>query len=234
MKSSYATALCGIAALYLAGCAHASTQQSSSPSAQPARAESSASHIRGTIAHVSATAMSVTTSAGTMKLRLPASVGVAAVVPATRAEIKTGTFIGVANVPQGKTDRALEVVVFPNSLRGTGEGNYPWDLPAKSNGGSMMTNGTVASQGTHSGGSMMTNGTVSSAQHSGQMLLNVRYKGGVQHIIVPQNAPIVRIEAGRRALLVPGAHVFVMAAKARGHLLAMRIIVGKNGAVPPM
>lgn len=225
-------------ALLIAGaaaCSSPSAQQSAQQSAQPAAsaAAPALTHIRGTVTAVSASSLTIKTPTGNMTVMLPAKPGVVAVVPATRAAIKPGTFIGTANVPGSKTDRALEVVVFPNSMRGTGEGNYSWDLSPKSGGSSMMTNGTVASEGAASH-SMMTNGTVSSAKGSGQLMLDVTYKGGVQHIVVPANVPIVQIVPGTPALLVPMAHVFVVAKGAAPHMTAARIIVGKDGAVPPM
>ncbi|HEX8806827.1 MAG TPA: hypothetical protein VF741_07750, partial [Candidatus Aquilonibacter sp.] len=116
-------------------------------------------------------------------------------------------------------------------MRGTGEGNYPWDLTQKSNQTSMMTNGTVASP---NGRSMMTNGSVSHASGTGAMTIDVTYKGGQQHIIVPANIPIVRIEPGTRALLMRGAHVFVVASGDPSHPVAQRVVIGEDGAIPPM
>lgn len=234
MKHSHAYLVAAVATIALTACAQSSTQQTTQSSVEQSPAAAPAtSHIRGVIANVGAKAMTVATKTGPVAIALTAKTGVAAVVPASRSDIKTGTFIGTANVPNGTTDRALEVVVFPNSMRGTGEGNYSWDLAPASGGSSMMTNGTVASQGAH-GGSMMTNGTVTGKQHAGSMMLDVTYKGGAQHIAVPANAPIVRVEAGSPALLVRGAHVFVVAARADGKFSALRVLVGKDGAVPPM
>jgi hypothetical protein len=187
-------------------------------------------HVRGTIVSVRANAFTVSTGRGDVVVTLAPKTGVAAVVPGSRSDIKAGTFIGTANVQGSGTDRALEVVVFPNALRGTGEGNYAWDLAPKSGGTSMMTNGTVAS-GAHS---MMTNGNVQSATGSGAMTLTVTYKGGQQRIMVPANAPIVRIEPGNRSLIAKGADVFVVASGNLSHAVAMRVVVGKDGAVPPM
>jgi hypothetical protein len=188
-------------------------------------------HIRGTIERVEPSAFVVETAHGDVTVSLPAKTGVAQVVPGTRADIKPGTFIGAANVPNGATDRALEVVVFPNAMRGTGEGNYGWDLAPPSGGHSMMTNGTVAPM---SGHSMMTNGNVAHESMNGPMTLDVTYKGGQQHIVVPPNAPIVRIEPGTRAMIAKGAHVFVVATGTMAHATALRVVVGEQGAVPPM
>lgn len=188
-------------------------------------------HVRGTIVGVHASSFTVSTARGNVTIALLPKTGVAAVVPGSRADIKPGTFIGTANIQGGPADRALEVVVFPESMRGAGEGNYPWDLAQKSHGTSMMTNGTVASP---HGRSMMTNGTVSHAGGTGAMTIDVTYKGGRQHIIVPANIPIVRIEPATRALLMRGAHVFVVATGDPSHPVAQRVVVGKDGTVPPM
>lgn len=187
-------------------------------------------HLRGTIAHVTANAITVMTAKGAIVVSVAPKTRVAAVVPGSRADIKPGTFIGTANMQGNGIDRALEVVVFPDAMRGTGEGNYAWDLSPKSGSSSMMTNGTVA-QGRQS---MMTNGTVAHTMRNGAMILTVTYKGGQQRINVPANAPIVRIEPGSRALIHRGAHVFIVASGDMTHPVAMRIIVGKDGAVPPM
>lgn len=188
-------------------------------------------HVRGTLVRVQPASFTVATASGNVTISLPPKAGVAAVVPGSLADIKPGTYIGTANIQGGPEDRALEVVVFPDAMRGAGEGNYPWDLTQKSNQSSMMTNGTVASPNGHS---MMTNGSVSHASGTGAMTIDVTYKGGQQRIIVPANVPIVRIEPGTRALLTPGAHVFVVASGDPSHPVAQRVVVGKDGAIPPM
>jgi hypothetical protein len=189
-------------------------------------------HVRGTIVSThGSSSITVATARGNVVVMLPPKTGVAAVVPGSQSDIKSGTFIGTANVQGGATDRALEVVVFPDAMRGTGEGNYAWDLTPHSSGSSMMTNGTVANG---SGTSMMTNGNVKSATGHGQMTLTVTYKGGQQRIIVPANVSIVRLEPGSPALLMRGAHVFVIATGDPSHPVAQRVVVGKDGAVPPM
>jgi len=117
-----------------------------------------AQHVRGTISAVTPKLVTVTTATGSVSVPLDAKTKVAGVVPATASEITSGTFIGTANVPGPGAARALEVVVFPKALAGTGEGDYPWDLPARGRSSSTMTNGTVASGGSRT--SMMTNATV--------------------------------------------------------------------------
>jgi hypothetical protein len=94
----------------------------------------------------------VATSTGTVRVRLAPSTPVATLVQSDRAQITDGSFLGITSVtePDG-SQRAVEVHVFPEAMRGTGEGSYGWDWPG-AQGGSKMTNGTA---------SKMTNGTVS-------------------------------------------------------------------------
>ncbi|HEY5258369.1 MAG TPA: hypothetical protein VIJ12_08320 [Candidatus Baltobacteraceae bacterium] len=194
----------------------------------------SGKRIRGTIVSVSPSTMMVSTGTGSVKLALAPSLRVLGVVKATSADVKPGVFVGIANVPVAGSMRALDVVIFPESMRGAGEGNYPWDpqgMPSARNAhGSMMTNGTVSSGETH--GSMMTNGTV--ARHTTGAAITISYKGGSQPIVVPPNAPIVRLVPGSSALLLPGAHVFVMTKSNGGRSSIARIMVGERGVVPPM
>ncbi len=185
-------------------------------------------HIRGTITAASPSSLTVTTDRGTVQVAVSPSTPVAGVLPASTSDIKPNTFIGTANVRGAGTSRALEVVVFPNSMRGTGEGDYAWDLPASS-GSSMMTNGTVS----HGSSSMMTNGNVTHAAGSGAMTITVAYKGGSQVITVAPGTPIVRVVPGNHSLLKPGAHVFIVA-KPGATPVAVRVIAGENGTVPPM
>jgi hypothetical protein len=137
-----------------------------------------------------------------------AKVGIEAITP--------NAFVGAATMQQSDgTLSALEVLVFPESGRGSGEGHYPWDLQP----GSMMTNATVAE--------------VVAMGASRRMTL--RYKDGEKVIVVPASAPIVTFEAGDRAMLKAGAHVLLTATRQPdGSLTAARVAVGKDGLVPPM
>ncbi len=187
-------------------------------------------HVRGTISTVSATSVVVATPTGPVSVALDAKTAVVGVVPATIADIKTGTFIGTANVPGPGAARALEVVVFPKSMAGTGEGDYAWDLPAGGKKSSTMTNGTVAmSDGKKS---MMTNATVKSTSGSTMKTMTLTYKGGSKTVSIPENAPIVRVVPGTKALLAKGAHVVAFPGAKAG--ASPFIIVGEKGVVPPM
>lgn len=172
--------------------------------------------IRGTIDASGASSISLTTRSGQqLTVALSSDTVIVAIVPFRLQDIKAGSFIGAAAMPQPDgTQRALEVHVFPESMRGTGEGHRPFDLQPQST----MTNGTV--------------GTVSG---SAGRTLTVGYGDGQKTIVVPPDTPVVTYEPGSPALLMPGAHVIVMGTEASdGKLSATRISAGKDGLVPPM
>jgi len=182
-----------------------------------AAAAQQAVRLRGTIERVDGHALTVKTAAGAdAKLSLTADARVIAVVKASMADIKKGTFLGSAAMPQPDgTQKALEVHIFPEDMRGTGEGHRPY-APVTN---STMTNGTTAGA------------TVSGVDGS---TITVRYKGGEQKIVVPPNVPVVRFVTGSAADLKPGAAFTVLAAvkKADGSYEAQRINVGRDGTVP--
>jgi len=172
--------------------------------------------LRASIDAVDTVSLSLTTRAGQkVTVALVPETVVVAIVPIKLEEIKPGSFIGSAAMPQPDgTQRALEVHVFPESMRGTGEGHRPFDLQPEST---------------------MTNGTVGAVTGTTGRTLTVGYQGGEKTIVVPPDCPIVTYEPGTRALLVPGAHVILMGTEAAdGKISATRVSVGKNGLVPPM
>lgn len=145
--------------------------------------------------------------------------------------LKPGAFVGTTAVAQPDgTLLAQEVHVFPESMRGNGEGHRPMDTEP----GSTMTNATIASIGESDAPSRGTisKETVSASAH--QRSLTLRYQGGEKVVVVPDTVPIVMVEPADRSLLAPGAHVVVFATtKPDGSLVAERVTVGKNGFVPP-
>jgi hypothetical protein len=201
-------------------------------------------HVRGTVTDVTATGFTVQTDAGPRNIIIAADTRITGVVPSSIDEIKPGSFIGSANVPNGTTSRALEVVVFPPAMKGSGLGDYAWDLPAKGAGGSAMTNGSVMSSAMTNGTvkkmkpmesmpSAMTNGTVKTATGSGDRTLVIDYGKGEKTIDVPAGAPVVTFQPAVRTDIVKGAHVFV-AALPGDPATAKLVAVGINGTVPPM
>jgi hypothetical protein len=173
--------------------------------------------VRGTIERVEGGVYIIKAKGGDeLKLTLAPNAGVSAIVKASLADVKAGSYVGIATLPQADgTQAALEVLIFPEAMRGVGEGHYPWDLQPSS----MMTNGSV-------------NQTVAAVD--GQVL-TIKYKDGEKKITVPANAPIVTFAPGDKSELKPGAAIFVAAAKQQpdGTLLAPRIGVGR-GVAPPM
>jgi hypothetical protein len=195
-------------------------------------------HVRGTIESLDGQVLTVATSDGSVRVQLAPSTAIATVVQSNRSHLTDGSFLGITSVagPDGSR-RAVEVHVFPEAMRGTGEGNYAWDWPGAS-GNSKMTNGTASkmTNGTVSN-SKMTNGTVT-AQDGGSSL-TLQYKdgssGGSQAITIPPGIPVVALEPGQSSDLQPGVHVFVVATRdSAGVLTAARVVAGKNGVVPPM
>jgi hypothetical protein len=137
------------------------------------------------------------------------------VVPITPAAIQPGSFIGTAAITGADGSlSALEVVVFPEAARGTGEGHYPWDLQP----GSTMTNATVAELAATPQGRSM----------------RLRYKDGEKTVVVPDGVPIVTFKPGDKALLVPGAKVVVFSQAREGKPTALRALAGRDGFAPPM
>jgi len=173
--------------------------------------------IRGDVVALDGPNLQVKSRTGEMlTIKLADNYTVTAVVKIGIDKITPGAYVGTATMPQADgTQSALEVLLLPESSRGSNEGHYPWDLQP----GSMMTNATVAE--------------VATVERARRMKLT--YKDGEQVVFVPENAPIVTFEPGERAMLVPGAHILVTGAKQPdGTLTANRVVVGKNGLVPPM
>ena len=174
------------------------------------------SRIRGDITAVDAHDLRVTTRSGEkLTLRLPDDARVTLIVPVAIDAIKPGSFIGTAarTQPDG-TLRALEVQVFPESMRGASEGQQPWDI------------GTDTT---------MTNGTVGDLKVADGRTLTLSYKGGEKTVVVPPDAPVITYEPGTRDMLKPGAHVIITVSHNPDETLtATRIGLGKDGLVPPM
>ena len=173
--------------------------------------------IRGTVAAVEGQTLTVNTREGTKaEITLNEPLTVMTVKRVELADLKPNDYVGIATRAGANGElQALEVLVFPEAMRGAGEGHYPWDLEP----GSMMTNGTVT-------------GAVGAA--SGREL-SLSFKGGSNKIGVPQGTPIVTFASAERADLKPGVPLFCIAAKnAEGKLAAGRVTVGKDGVAPPM
>ncbi|MBB5404190.1 DUF5666 domain-containing protein [Paraburkholderia youngii] len=172
--------------------------------------------VRGTVTSLSGDLLKVHTRDGQdVDVKLSADTPIRGVTLANVTDIKPDSYVGTAAIPQSDgTLKALEVHVFPPSMRGSGEGHRPWDLGANST---------------------MTNGTVGSLVVSNGRTITVKYKDGEKKIVIPQDVPIVSLEPGSRALLTPGAKVVLFAHKeADGSMAAIFISAGEHGVTPPM
>jgi hypothetical protein len=173
--------------------------------------------VRGTIDRIDGDTYVVKArGGGELKVKLADKGMVVALAPATLLDIKQGSYVGVSAMPQADgSQRALEVHIFPEAMRGVGDGHRDWDLQSAST----MTNGNVEE---------------AAASAEGQVLM-VKYKDGEKKIIVPAGVPIVAFTPGEMSELKPGASIFIAAAKKQpdGTLLAPRINVGR-GVAPPM
>ncbi|WP_046863649.1 hypothetical protein [Microvirga massiliensis] len=178
---------------------------------------SSSVRIRGTIEQVNGETLHVKTRSGAdAAVQLATDATVTGLVEASWADIKPGSYVGTAAVEQPTGNlKSIEVQVFPESMRGVGEGHREYDLGPKSS---------------------MTNGTVGQVVQAGDgRTLTIMYQGKEKTVVVPPDAPIVTYVPSDRTDLAPGAKVIVTAMKRPdGMLQASRVLVGKNGLEPPM
>jgi hypothetical protein len=185
--------------------------------------------VYGTIESFSGNELVVKSSNGeNTTLAIPSDVKIVSVKLGKLSDIKQGDFVGSAAVegPDGKL-KAREVHIFPESMRGQGDGHRPMGQDANSS----MTNGTVTAARKNSS---MTNGTVTQAEGGAQgRILKVSYKGGEQEIDVGPEVPIRFYVAGDTSLLKPGSTVEVNAAQKNGTLTATIIHAEKDGVKPP-
>lgn len=197
-----------------------------------AQAPATPQRLRGTISAATPDALTMTTRAGaSVVVAVTPDTKYAGVVRSSLDQLKPGDFIGTAATGPDTALRSTEVVIFPEAMRGTGEGHYPWDSPGGK--ASSMTNGTIASSHV-ARQSSMTNGTVASRSGAGgTVVLDVTYKGGSSRIIVRPGTPIVAFVPGDKSLAVAGAKVFVVAAPG-DHPTAKFVAVGQGGVTPPM
>lgn len=173
--------------------------------------------VRGTVESLDGNTLSVKTREGTdAKIVLKDGWKVSSVAKASIDDIKTGDFVGIASLPRAEGgDGALEVLIFPAAMKGTGEGSYAWDLQPNSS----MTNATVANAVKSVDGQTVT----------------VTYNGKEKKISIPQGTPVVTFAPAVVADLKSGATVFVPSEKAAdGTISSGRVVVGTNGVQPPM
>jgi hypothetical protein len=193
-------------AVVAASCLSAIAQQPPTPS-----------RVRGTIEAVDGDVLAVKSRSGEdFRLHMAGAMRVVGLVKISLSEIKVGSFIGATTVPgPDGSNNAIEVHVFPEDMRGTGEGSRPFDLRPNST----MTNATVAE-------------TV--AGNDGHTLL-VKYKDGEKKVLVSPDTPVVTYVPAEKSELKPGAKIIAFIKKQPdGSFEANRISVGLNGLTPPM
>ena len=173
--------------------------------------------VRGTIEHVDGDVLSVRSRSGEdVKLHMTSDVRLVGIVKISLADIKLGSFIGTTTVPgpDGRQN-AVEVHVFPENMRGTGEGSRPYDLKPNST----MTNATVAEQVT---------------ANDGQTLL-IKYKDGEKKVTVSPDTPVVTYVVADRADLKADAKIIAFVKQLPdGSFETNRISIGRDGLTPPM
>ncbi|CAN7611549.1 hypothetical protein LJR245_004586 [Rhizobium leguminosarum] len=173
--------------------------------------------VRGAIESLSGDTLVVKTREGNdAKVALKAGWKVGGIKKASVEDIKPGDFVGVASLPKGTgPDGAIEVLIFPASMKGTGEGNRPWDAQPNS---------------------QMTNATVSNAVKSvDDQTITLTYQGKKKTIAIADGTPTVTLAPATKDDLKPGAGVVITGEKAAdGSISASQIAVGLNGITPPM
>jgi hypothetical protein len=173
--------------------------------------------IRGTVEKIDGQTLVVKQKNGqSVTIKLTDNYVAMGISRASAADINSGKFIGTTTVGERNGALvALEVHIFPENMRGTGEGHYDWDLRPESK---------------------MTNANVANVTNMGKdRILTVQYKGGEKKVLVPEDAVVVSFTPTERSTLKPGAAVFVNSQRqADGSLSAPRVNVGLNGQIPPM
>lgn len=173
--------------------------------------------VRGVVENLSGDTLMVKSREGKdVTIKLKSGWAVNGIVNASVTDIKPGDFVGIASVPTNSgVNGALEVLIFPAAMKGTGEGDYGWDLKPKSS----MTNATVASAVTSVNGPT----------------LSLTYKGGEKKISIPPGTPVVTFGSAAKDDIKPGAGVIINGTTAGDNTVESdRVLVGINGVIPPM
>jgi hypothetical protein len=175
------------------------------------------SRVRGTIEGVDGDVLAVKSRSGEdVKLHMTGDIRVVGITRIPLSDIKVGSFIGTTTVPgPDGVPSAVEVHVFPEDMRGTGEGSRPYDLRPNSS----MTNATVAE---------------SVVGNDGHTLL-IRYKDGEKKVVVSSDTPVVTYVPAAKSDLKAGAKVIAFMKKLPdGSFETNRVSVGRDGLTPPM
>jgi len=185
--------------------------------------------VRGTIKSASSSSLVVTTQSGDVTVAVTPPLQVYSRQPATLADVKDNTFIGVTTVKQPDgSERATEIHIFPEELRGLGEGSRMMNGGGGGGGGNRMTNGAVSN-------SRMTNGTATASRMSNGNVANstgstleVQYAGGSQKVTVPPNTRVTQLKPVSKQLAA-GDQVVVTAKKAADGTLSTNRVMLAGG-----
>jgi hypothetical protein len=175
------------------------------------------SRVRGTIEAVDGDVLDVKSRVGEdVKLHMASDLKIVGITKIALSDIKVGSFIGTTTVPgPNGANNAVEVHVFPEDMRGTGEGSRPYDLKPNSS----MTNATVEQS------------VVGNDGHT----LNIKYKDGEKKVLVSPETPVVTYVPADKSDLKPGAKVIAFMKKLPdGSFETSRVSVGRDGLTPPM
>jgi hypothetical protein len=187
------------------------------PAAAQNAPEGTPTRIRGTVEKLDGQTLTVKSRDGQqLTIALAPNFAVAYLVKKSLGDVKSGDFAATTSAKgtDGK-NHSVELRIFPEAMRGLGEGQYAWDLMPDS----LMTNATVT-------------GIAGAPQ--GQTL-KVTYKGGESEIVVGPDTPVFGYASGDASLLKPGAAVFIVALKKPdGSLSTARVTAEKDGVKPPM
>lgn len=180
--------------------------------------------VRGSIVAISGNDVTVRSDSGTVRVALQQPVDIYDREPSTLARVTPNTFVGVTSVKQPDgSEQATEIHIFPEALRGLGEGSHPMMVQGSGGSHGTMTNGSaMAHGGTMTNGSTMSNGSVQSA---GGRTIVVQYNGGSKTIVVPPNTPVTEIVSASRPLAVGDQVVIVAARGANGSLSSNRVLL---------
>ena len=189
-----------------------------------AMAEAATVRVRGTVEQVDGSVVTVVTAMGDkMAIALTADTKIVAIVKSSLASIQPGSFVGATALPESDGSwKAIEVHIFPESMRGAGEGDRPYDYKPKST----MTNGTVRTLAKSS-----VDGTVEKADSTA---IVIGYRDGEKRITITSETVIVAYETAQRDELKPGAKVYISAATRQpdGSYVTSRVNVGRGIALP--
>ncbi len=182
--------------------------------------------VRGTVASLSSTSLVINVDTGKVTVHVTQPLHVFDRTTGTLTDLKDNSFVGVTSVKQADgSEKATEIHIFPDELRGLGEGSY---MMAPSGGANRMTNGAVSASRMTNGtasSSRMSNGTVSGA---GGSTITVQFSGGSQSIVIPPNTPVSEIKVSSKPLAA-GDRVVVPATKGPdGSLTTDKVLLSRR------